>query len=135
MGSAMQWVDIPDLGHGELTLSSLFLMKEDGAALRPVQAHRVYAQRQSLVVQFFAYNLEADAGSLVTQTEMWRAGELIAASKPEPIEKRGGGGPAAAHTRRINLRPFGPGEYEVRIVLTDPNTNATASRRAAFTIE
>jgi hypothetical protein len=99
-----------------------------------VQAHRVYAQGESLVVQFFAYNLEPDAGSLVTQTEMWRAGELLAASKAEPMETPGGG-PQAAHTRRINLRPFGPGEYEVRIVLTDNATNTTASRRAAFTIE
>ncbi|HEY8231931.1 MAG TPA: VWA domain-containing protein [Vicinamibacteria bacterium] len=144
MGSATQWVEIPDLGQGELTLSSLFLMKEDaaakragastgaGAGLRPVQAHRVYAQGESLIVQFFAYNLAPDAGSLVTQAEIWRAGELIAASKPEPMEKRDGG---AAHTRRINLRPFGPGEYEVRIVLTDRDTNTTASRRAAFTIE
>ena len=76
MGSATQWVDIPDLGHGELTLSSLFLMKEDAAAkragastgagpgLRPVQAHRVYAQGESLIVQFFAYNLAPDAGAL-----------------------------------------------------------------------
>ena len=68
----------------------------------------------------------------MTQAEIWRAGELIAASKPEPMEKRDGG---AAHTRRINLRPFGPGEYEVRIVLTNRDTNTTASRRAAFTIE
>jgi hypothetical protein len=86
----------------------LFLMQEDaatkragastgaGPGLRPVQAHRVYAQGESLVVQFFTYNLAPDAGSLVTQTEMWRAGELIAASKPEPMEKRDGG---TAHTR------------------------------------
>ena len=70
----------------------------------------------------------------VTQAEIWRDGELLAASTPEPMAARDDAG-SAPHTRKIRLRPFDAGAYEVRIVLTDEKTNASASQRAAFTIE
>jgi hypothetical protein len=139
-------VEIPGLAQGKLTLSSLFLMKDDGPTpaalppagkfppLRPVQAHRVYTQAESLYVQFFAYNLEPGREEFATQAEIWRGGELLAASAPEPMTARYNGG-SAPHTRKIKLRPFEPGDYEVRIVLTDEKTSVTASQRAGFTIE
>lgn len=147
LGNATQWVEIPDLGQGALTLSSLFLIKEDvpasaktaGAStapsLREVQAHRTYAQDESLYVRFFAYNLEKHAEELVTQTEIWRGGNLLAASPPQPLESQAGGASGAAYTRRIKLRPFGPGDYEVRIVVRAVRADASASQRAGFRIE
>jgi hypothetical protein len=45
------------------------------------------------------------------------------------------GGPLLPHTRSIKLEPFGPGDYEVRIVVTDRNANEMTSRRVGFTIE
>jgi hypothetical protein len=143
IGNATQWVEIPDLGQGELTLSSLFLMKEDESArpasasappaLRKVQAHRVYGRHESLYVQFFAYNLERHAKDLVTQAEIWHAGTLLAATPPEPLESQPD--PALAYTRRIKLQPFAPGDYEVQIVLRSARSGASASRRARFRIE
>ena len=147
LGSATQWVEIPDLGQGALTLSSLFLMKEDvpvsakrasasaAPSLREVQAHRVYGQDERLYVQFFVYNLEKHAEELVTQTEIWRGGNLMAASPPQPLESQAGAAPGAAYTRRIKLRPFGPGDYEVRIVVKAARADASASQRAGFRIE
>jgi hypothetical protein len=146
LGNATSWVDIPDLARGEPMLSSLFLMKEDGAppkgqgaraggspSLRQVQAHRVYARSDSLYVQFFAYNLARDGGRFVSQTEIWRGGELLAASRREPVGSPGDA--STAHTRKIKLAPFDSGDYEVRIVLTEEQTSASVSQRAAFTIE
>jgi hypothetical protein len=144
VGTATRWVEIPDLAQGEPTLSSLFLMKDDGApkgaagagaqpSLRQVQAHRVYAKTDSLYVQFFAYNLARDGGRFITQTEIWRGGELLAASPKEPVVAPGDA--TTAHTRKIRLTPFDPGNYEVRIVLTEQQSNTTVSERAAFTIE
>jgi hypothetical protein len=145
IGNATQWVEIPDLGQGALTLSSLFLMKEDASAkaasaaaapsLREVQAHRVYGQDESLYVQFFAYNLEKHAQDLVTQTEIWRAGDLLASSPPQPLESQPAAASGAAYTRRIKLRPFGPGDYEVRVVLKGARSDVSASQRAGFRIE
>jgi hypothetical protein len=47
----------------------------------------------------------------------------------------GSSGTVVPHTRRIKLDRFEPGEYEVRVAVTDLNSRQTASRRADFTIE
>ena len=71
----------------------------------------------------------------MTQAEIWRAGLLLAASAPEPMEQADRGAPPALHTQSIKLEPFAPGDYEVRMVVTDRNANEMTSRRAAFTVE
>jgi hypothetical protein len=39
------------------------------------------------------------------------------------------------HLSRIRLQRFGPGEYELRITVTDRNASATVARAVAFTVE
>lgn len=149
LGSASQWVQVPDLGDAKLILSSLFLLREDdaarargsasadGPALRSVQAQRQFHREENLYVQFFAYNVRRDAGgatNLLTRAEVWRGGERLASTAPEPMSAGEGGAPPF-ELRRIKLRPFEPGEYEVRIVVTDELSHATTSRAAAFAIE
>jgi VWFA-related protein len=148
LGSASQWVQVPDLKEGKLTLSSLFLLeKEDpaqeagpaaGVSLRGAQALRRFKRDENLYVQNFAYNPARDASgatNLVTQAEIWRAGVLLASSAPESMAQADGGGTPLLHTRSIKLQPFAPGEYEVRVVVTDQNANQMTSRRVGITIE
>jgi VWFA-related protein len=147
LGGASHWVTVPDLADGKLTLSSLFLMKKveeagpDAAdpaapALLGVQALRRFKRDESLYVQLHAYNPRPDAAGatdLVTQTEIWRRGALLASSAPEPMGEDGEG--PITQTRSIKLAPFEAGDYEVRLVVTDRNCNAMASKKAGFTIE
>lgn len=151
LGSASQWVQVPDLAAGKLALSSLFLLKkEDGPgetaeapaggalSLRGIQALRRFKRGETLYVQHFAYNPGRDASgatNLVTQAEIWRGGVLLASSAPEPTPQGDRDEPPVPHTRSINLAPFGPGDYEVRIVVTDRNATEMTSRRVGFTIE
>ncbi len=149
VGSASQWVLIPDLAAGKLALSSLFLLKkEDGPgaeapaggalSLRGAQALRRFKRGETLYVQHFAYNPGRDASgatNLVTQSEIWRGGVLLASSAPEAMDLGARGGPLVPHTRSIKLEPFGPGDYEVRIVVTDRTANEMTSRRVSFIIE
>ncbi len=147
IGSATRWVEVPDLAGGKLALSGLFLMKEDDSAsrttsapgdgppLRGIQASPVYKRQENLHLQFFAYNLGVTSGSLVTQTEVWRAGAVLAVSRPEALKAPRGDGSHHVHTRKIGLRPFEPGDYEVRVVVRDERTSAEALQRAAFVIE
>jgi VWFA-related protein len=150
LGTASQWVRIPDLATGKLTLSSLFLLekdvagesteaaKDDAVSLRGVQARRRFKQDATLYVQLYAYNPGRDAAgatSLATQAEIWRGGALLASSSSESMVPGDRGGAPVPHTRSIKLAPFGPGDYEVRIVVTDSMANEMRSRRAAFTIE
>jgi hypothetical protein len=151
IGSASQWVQVPDLAEGKLTLSSLFLLTKDeapgervapppegGLALRGVQALRRFKREDTLYVQLFAYNPRRDASGatdLSTQAEIWRGDALLGASAPESMVAGGRDQPPVPHTRSIKLTPFAPGDYEVRVVVTDRNANAMASRRVGFAIE
>jgi hypothetical protein len=140
IGSATVWVDVPDLATGTLALSSLFLMREEGPGggtaaapeLRGVQARPVYKRQESLHVQFFAYNLVA---GLVSRTEIWRAGQLLAVSRPEPLEAATAEAARGVRTRKIGLWPFEPGDYEVRVVVRDERKSSETSQRASFAIE
>src|SRR5262245_34578446 len=70
LGSAWQWVDIPEISADRLMLSSLFLLQEgepkapspDAGApdLRNAQALRRYHRSESLYAQIYAYNPKKD---------------------------------------------------------------------------
>jgi hypothetical protein len=96
---------------------------------------RSYARAESLFVQFFAYNMPQHAADLVSQTEIWRDGALLAATKPEPFGPHAQSAADVAYTRKIKLSPFEPGPYEVRVVVTNPQSGLSASERARFQIE
>lgn len=148
IGKATQWAEVPDLGSGRLTLSGLFLTKQEGPAprgergvatppqARNAQANRVYRQGDSLGVEFFVYRGAGPGGEkLVSKTELWQDGVLVSASRPEPLTARGGDGRPRAHTRRFPLGAFPRGSYEVRVVVEDEQAGTEASARAAFRIE
>jgi hypothetical protein len=146
LGSAWQRVEVPDLAASRLTLSSLFLLKDGGAggapagpdatpALLTAQARRRFRRTESLYVQLYAYNPKRDASGaidLVAQAEVWRGGVVLGTAAPEPMEQ--GQGPVP-HTSRIKLQRFEPGDYELRVTVTDHNANAIASRSVGFTVE
>jgi VWFA-related protein len=148
-GSAWQWVQIPDLASGRLTLSSLFLRKanqpagvpaadpEAALVLQNAQALRRFRRDESLYLQLYAYNPKRDpsgATNLVSQAAILREDVLLGTGAPEPMAQ---GEPQAPvpHTSRIKLRSFEPGQYELRVTLTDRNANETVTRRVGFTID
>jgi len=151
LGSAWQWVDIPELVPGRLTLSSLFLLHEAEAPPSPQasptageapnlqngQALRRYRKGESLYVQIYAYNPKLDAGGaarLFAQAEILRKGVTLGKAAPEVMDWGGPKAPPVPHTSRIKLSRFEPGDYELRMTVSDENANAMASRRVAFTV-
>jgi VWFA-related protein len=149
-GSAWQWVQIPDLAPGRLTLSSLFLLKEGGEAggappgpeaaldLRNAQALRRFRRDENLYVQLYAYNPKRDATgatSLVSQAEILRGGVLQGTAAAEPMAQGEPQGPPVPHTSRIKLQSLEPGDYELRVTVTDQNANDVATRRVSFTVD
>ena len=149
LGSAWQWIEIPELTAGRLALSSLFLLQEKAAAatahdaspdapdLRPAQALRRYRRGESLYAQIYAYNPTRDAEGatrLFAQAEILKKGVTLGKAAPEPMEWGGPQGPPIPHTSRIKLQRFEPGDYELRMTVSDENANALATRRVAFTV-
>jgi VWFA-related protein len=148
LGSTWQSTEIPNLASGRLTLSSLFLLKEGGTTGRPpspdaapalqsAQALRRFRRTESLYMQLYAYNPKRDASGatdLVAQAEVRRGDLALAAAAPEPMEQGQSLGPVL-HTSRIKLQQFEPGDYELRVTVTDRNAGAMASRAVKFTVE
>jgi hypothetical protein len=150
LGSASQWMEIPDLATGRLSLSSLFLMKAEGPpgasapspegvpALRNVQAVRRFRRDESLYLLFYAYNPRRDASgatSLLSQAEVLRGESLLGSASPEEMAQADLRSPLVSHTSRIKLQPLAPGSYTLRVNVTDRNANEKATRSIGFTIE
>jgi VWFA-related protein len=148
LGSTWKRLDVPDVASGRLALSSLFLLKDGGtplAATSPgaatvlssVQALPHFRRTESLYVQLCAYNPKRDAAGgidLVAQSEVLREGVVLATAAPQAMaegEPRG----TVPHTARIGLQQFEPGDYELRVTVTDRNASTMTSRAVAFTVE
>jgi VWFA-related protein len=147
LGSAWRRLEVPDLAEGRLTLSSLFLLREGaapasaapdaGPVLNSAQALPRFDRGESLYMQLYAYNPKRDAAGsieLVSQAEVLQDGVVLGTTAPEPMtegETRG----TVPHLSRIGLQRFEPGDYELRVTVTDRNARALATRTAAFTIE
>jgi len=150
LGSAWQWIEIPELAPGRLALSSLFLLKESGSKdasaspsaeapseLESAQPRRLYHRDENLYVQLYVYNAARDSSgtsSLSSQAQVLRDGVVLGTAAPEPVSGTDPGG-GVPHLSRIRLRRFDPGDYELRITVTDRLASAMATRRTTFTVE
>ena len=152
LGSAWRWVDVPDLSANRLALSGLFLLKEDGAStaasgapaasdaappLRSVQGRPRFDRTESLYVQLYAYGPKRDATGaceLVAQAEVLRNGAVLATAAPELMTPDAPGTPVL-HLSRIRLQRFAPGDYQLRITVTDRKAGAAVARSVPFTVE
>ncbi len=149
LGGASQWVEIPDLKDGTLTLSGLFLSTAapraggpggEAAAddLRDVQALRRFRSRDDLFFQVYVYNLRqgADGASdAVLQAQLRQGQTLVATSQPQPIQVQRKDGQLLPQTNGMPLEGLPKGRYELRVVVMDKKANATVSRQIDFSIE
>jgi VWFA-related protein len=145
LGGASQWVEIPDLKTGALTLSGLFLStatpKAPGAGgedLRDVQALRRFKNRDSLFFQVYVYNLRGEAegaSDAVLQAQLRQGETLVAASQPQPIKLERKDGALLPQTNGMPLESLPRGSYQLRVVVMDKKANATVNRQVDFTIE
>jgi VWFA-related protein len=149
MGSASKWVEVPDIGKKQLTLSGVLLSagKEDQNDLQaadsayipqPSSATRRFKKDGAVDFMVFAYNakVEKTTVDLVIQSQVFSGSKLVYAS---PIAKMTI--PESAdllripYAARISMEGFIPGQYELRVVVIDRLTKATAFRRVYFTVE
>jgi VWFA-related protein len=149
MGSASKWVEIPDVGKKQLTLSGVFLSagREDQNDLQP--ANSVYIPQPSSATRrfkkdgavdfmVFAYNAKAEKNTadLVIQAQVFSGSKLVYASPiakmtiPESVDLQ-----RIPYAARISLEEFNSGPYELRVVVIDRLTKATAFRRVYFNVE
>jgi VWFA-related protein len=149
MGSASNWVEVSDIGKKQLTLSGVLLSAASRDQKDLQLADSAYtAQQSSAVRRFkkggaidfmtFAYNakVEKNTADLVIQSQVFSGSKLVYASPPAKMAI-----PESAdlqripYAARITLEEFNPGTFELRVVVIDRLTKATAFRRVNFTVE
>jgi hypothetical protein len=145
MGSASQWVEIPDLSKHQLTLSSLHLggraVGGDKAASAPqvqFSVDRRFARSSKLDFLAFIYNAArpSNAVDLSAKVRVTREGRAVISSPPIKIAP-----PAQTDFARIpftgviSLGQLPPGRYELELEVNDNAAKTSATQRIAFDID
>jgi hypothetical protein len=136
IGSAGQFIQVPNLGNGQMTLSGLVVLKEmpEKAADAGLQtardaissgpALRQFHQGDTLLFAWLIFNARSDAAThlpqLVNQTRVFRDGKLVFTGAASPIDAVQNDPKRIPGVARLQLgREFEPGQYVLQVVVTD----------------
>ena len=137
IGSAMQWIVIPDLRTGHLTLSTLLIggqavdNKKDADAQVQLSVDHHFQRSDHLGYWVFIYNAKRDgsgATNLVAETQVLRDGKVVLTSSrkltndsPDPQR--------IPYGADFALKSLTPGNYDLRVKIVDAfaGTSATQS--------
>jgi len=141
IGSAAQWIEIPDLSSKKLTLSSLLVGGEFIGASRDAaqeqmvfSVDRRFAQGSQMTFLTMIYNAGAPP-RLDSQIEILRGGQRIVASPVRPIVIEDKTDLARIpYGATVALRTLPPGRYVLRVTVNDRNANTSAVNQVLFEI-
>jgi VWFA-related protein len=145
VGSAMQWIVIPDLGRNQLTLSSLLLggqVIEDRAnktanAQVQLSVDHSFTRSSPLGYWIFVYNAKRDAGGnpqLTVQTHVLRDGRAVLSSPQRRVNNGGADPQRIPFGEELALNTLAPGRYDLRVTITDALAGTTTSQVAGFIV-
>jgi hypothetical protein len=105
---------------------------------QPSSATRRFKKDGAVDFMVFAYNakVEKNTADLVIQSQVFSGSKLVYASPiakmtiPESVDLQ-----RIPYAARVSLEQFNSGPYELRVVVIDRLTKATAFRRVYFTVE
>jgi hypothetical protein len=129
IGSATQFIEVPDLAKGRLALSSIALSAEQSRASKAEDepnwspAVRIFKSGTAII---YAYQImNAHLGSdkkvqLQVQTRLFREGQQVYSGSPIALAGEGAQDPKhLAGTGRIELAKATPGHYALQVIVTD----------------
>jgi len=142
-GSALQWIEIPDLAQSKLQMSSLFIAerREDGtpAGPTPVKVSVDHTFKAGSVLRYQTYLYSSSADSL-SNLEV-RAG-IVKNDRPimmtpqtkvpyiNATNQRG-----MPYWSEIPLSTLSPGRYLLVVTISDPKAHSSTSQQINFRIE
>lgn len=144
VGSAAQWIEIPDLSAKKLTLSTLLLGGQFANSAQEQKGEQVsfsvdrrFSRESQLTFLTVIYNaVAASAPKLEAQIEILRNGQRVVGSPvlPVPVD-------ASSDLARIpygagvGLKTLAPGRYVLRVTIKDRNANTSATNQIVFDVE
>jgi VWFA-related protein len=145
VGSAIQWIVIPDLTKSQLTLSSVLLggqvlqdhSNPNGDARVQLSVDHNFPRTSQLGYWVFVYNAKRDGSGnpqLTLQTQVLRDGQTVLSS---PSRKINSGGPDAERIpfgEELALKTLAPGKYDLKVTVTDGIARTSATQVADFVV-
>ncbi|MBC8028565.1 MAG: VWA domain-containing protein [Pyrinomonadaceae bacterium] len=152
VGSAVKWIEIPDLASKKLTLSSLLVggqfvgatqqQTSAGGAADQMQfsVDRRFARGSHLSVLTMIYNAARSTGAAVpdleAQIKILRGGQPVMSSPVRKLNLEAGADVARIpYGADIKLNTLTPGRYLLRIEINDRVANTSASQETVFEVE
>jgi VWFA-related protein len=152
LGSASQWVEVPDRKRPELAMSSILLLGEGSmpAAAPPGGRGTVSFDRPEgpevsrrfprdghldyvLVVYGSVARKETAPADVVVESALLSGSTVLTRSAAAPVGAEGPGGLPMV-SGRLRLDPLAAGDYELRLTITDRAAGATGTRSLRFTV-
>lgn len=141
LGSASQWVVIPDLSTRQLSLSSLIVglegVGDKGADSGHVQwsVDKRFAHGSRLRFMTFVYNAGA-VGNLSARVQVFRESREVTGTPFRKVSADAQTDPARVpYTAEINLGGLQPGRYTLRVTVEDSATHRGASQQTTFYVQ
>ena len=157
LGSATQFIDVPDVKKGRLTLSGVVLGAErpqtpgaqepaggtfTGGDSDATPAVRIFKQGMTLFYGYGILNAHTDRSKktqLEVQTRLFRDGQEIFAGPSSPLNSEGQPNPQRlVAAGRMELTKMSPGDYVLQVVVTDKlasEKNRIAAQSMDFEIQ
>ena len=145
VGSAIDWVVIPDLTKHQLALSSLLLggqvlesaSKKDSDAQIQLSVNHSFARSSRLGYWVFAYNVKRDATgrtNLIIQSQAILDGRIVLTGQPRTIVDAGPDPDRIAFGDQLLLSSLSRGRYDLRVTVTDSLSGAKVTQTVNFDV-
>jgi VWFA-related protein len=145
VGSAAQWIEIPDLSKKRLSLSSIHLGGREvaggagegkGAPQIQFSVDRRFPRSSRLSFLAFVYNAAGATPDLAVTVRVLRDNKAVVAAPVRKLAPEPGGDPARVPvTGAVSLGQLPPGRYEIEIAVADNVTRTSAAERVWFEVE
>ena len=149
VGSAFQWVEVPDLKPGGMSLSSLLLAEAGsarGQAVPPnvtpglLRVDRRFARSSHLHMQLYIYNAARGgaegAPDVELEIKIQRGGEVVLSAPPHKVALAAATDRARIrYAAEVPLQGMAAGTYLLHVTVTDRVARTSATRQLDFVVE
>ena len=141
VGSAIQWIVIPDLTKSQLTLSSVLLggqvLEDKNTPHVQLSVDHMFPRMSQLGYWIFVYNAKRDASGkpqISVQTQVLRDGQAVL-SLQNRIITTGPDLDRIPFGEELALKTLTPGKYDLKVTVTDGIAGTSTSQLADFTVK
>ena len=143
VGSAIQWIVIPDLAKSQLTLSSVLLGgqvledKNNGTPHVQLSVDHIFPRMSQLGYWVFVYNAKRDATGkpqISVQTQVLRDGQSVLSSPQRRLNNAGPDLERIPFGEELALKTLAPGKYDLKVTVTDGIAGISTYQIADFIV-